>query len=165
MLQPSPEPCAIRWRRSGQSSRRAGIARYGVQPCAALPREWCIAASPGGAMSKVFRRAPAFRGSRRIQYERLRVIQGELSESGQIADVRRSSLWLGTLVDPCRLELQTSCVSSRRSGQLSYGSIPTRSTLPSLRFDRRSRAEVPCQSGQIKTEGFAPRSQRLKPDQ
>ena len=42
-----------------------------------------------------------------------------------------------SMVGPCRLELQTSCVSSRRSNQLSYGPLPTKSTLHSQHFNPR----------------------------
>ena len=41
------------------------------------------------------------------------------------------------MVGLCRLELQTSCVSSRRSNQLSYGPLPIKSIPRSKRFDSR----------------------------
>ena len=49
------------------------------------------------------------------------------------------------MVGPCRLELQTSCVSSRRSNQLSYGPIAFGVTFPTqtIRPQNSNRSQGP----------------------
>ena len=65
---------------------------------------------------------------------------------------RRPLAVLRTLVGPRRLELQTSCVSSRRSNQLSYGPLPTGASFPTQtnrpQNSHRARHQKPlgCQS-------------------
>jgi hypothetical protein len=53
------------------------------------------------------------------------------------------------MVGPCRLELQTSCVSSRRSNQLSYGPLLTGATFPTqtIRPQNSNRLQGPQRYG------------------